>query len=219
MQETSEMNGTAMQKTILLTGATDGIGFETARMLFEQGHRVLLHGRSPEKLVDTEKTLNALPGGGRTECYVADLSRMTEVENLAAEVTERHSRLDVLINNAGVLKTPQPVTPEGLDVRFVVNTLAPCLLTQKLLPLIGSSGRIVNLSGDSIQINTDMLDPNAQVKVNRNEIDEMVPSKTSMMPKGALNTLNEDEILDLMAYLLSRGDPNHPVFQREGNSR
>ena len=146
MRETSETNATVMQKTILLTGATDGIGFETARMLFGQGHRMLLHGRNPGKLADTEKTLNALPGSGSTECYVAELARMTDVENLAAEVAGRHTRLDVLINNAGVFKTPQPVTPEGLDVRFVVNTLAPCLLTQKLLPLIGASGRVVNLS-------------------------------------------------------------------------
>lgn len=166
MHESSEMNGTAMQKTILLTGATDGIGFETARMLFEQGHRVLLHGRSPEKLADTEKTLNALSGGGRTECYVAGLSRMTEVEKLAAEVAERHSRLDVLINNAGVLKTPQPVTPEGLDVRFVVNTLAPCLLTQKLLPLIDASGQYFdNDAGQFNPPHPDALDPATTDKV------------------------------------------------------
>mgnify|MGYP001826110358 FL=1 len=135
-----------MQKTILLTGATDGIGFETAKMLFEQGHLVLLHGRNPGKLAETEKMLSALPGGGGTECYVADFSRLADVGKLAAEVAERHSRLDVLINNAGVFKTPQPVTPEGLDIRFVVNTLAPSLLTKKLLPLIDASGRVVNLS-------------------------------------------------------------------------
>lgn len=134
-----------MQKTILITGATDGIGFETAKVLLEQGHHVLLHGRNPGKLAETEQELAPLAGGG-TECYVADLSRMADVEQLAGEVAGRHSRLDVLINNAGVFKTPQTLTAEGLDVRFVVNTLAPCLLTQKLLPLIGSSGRIVNLS-------------------------------------------------------------------------
>ena len=74
------------------------------------------------------------------------------------------------------------------------------------------TGRIVNLNGDTFQINTNMLDPNAQVGVDRKQIDEIVPSKTSMMPDGLLNTLNKDEILDLMAYLLSRGDRNHPMF-------
>jgi len=77
-------------------------------------------------------------------------------------------------------------------------------------------GRIVNLAGDSFRINTNMLDPNALVGVDRKQIEEMIPSKTSMMPKGMLNTLNKDEILDLMAYLLSRGDRNAPMFKKSG---
>lgn len=75
------------------------------------------------------------------------------------------------------------------------------------------TGRIVNLSGDGININTNMLDPNAQVRIDRNNIEEIAPSRTSMMPKGLLNTLNKQEVLDLMAYLLSRGDPNSPMFK------
>lgn len=75
------------------------------------------------------------------------------------------------------------------------------------------TGRIVNLAGDSVRVQTNMLDPGALVGVDRKQIDVMLPSKTSMMPKGLLNTLNEDEVLDLMAYLLSRGDRNHPMFQ------
>jgi len=74
------------------------------------------------------------------------------------------------------------------------------------------TGRIVNLAGDSIRINTNMLDPDAQVGIDRKQIDEIVPSKISMMPKGMLNVLQEDEILDLMAFLLSRGDRNHAMF-------
>ena len=135
-----------MQETILITGSTDGIGLETARMLLEAGHHVLLHGRSPEKLEGVKDELSRLPGDGRVEAYVADLSRMAEVESLAKQVTENHTRLDVLINNAGVFKTAEPITPEGLDVRFVVNTIAPYLLTQRLLPLLGAGGRVVNLS-------------------------------------------------------------------------
>ena len=135
-----------MKKTILITGSTDGIGLETAKILVSQGHRVLLHGRNPEKLDEVERTLSGLPGGGRVESYVADLSRMTDVEAFAKAVTERHTQLDVLINNAGVYKTPEPITQEGLDVRFAVNTLAPHLLTQRLLPLLGSSSRVINLS-------------------------------------------------------------------------
>ncbi len=73
-------------------------------------------------------------------------------------------------------------------------------------------GRIVNLSGDNIMVNTDMLNPNGQVTVNRNNVDAMKPSKLSMMPTGLLDTLKEDELLDLMAYLLSRGDRKHAMF-------
>lgn len=78
------------------------------------------------------------------------------------------------------------------------------------------TGRIVNLAGDNITINTDMLDPNKLVGVNRKLIDAIVPSKVSMMPEGLLDTLNRDEILDLVAYLYSRGDRQHAMF-RKGN--
>jgi putative heme-binding domain-containing protein len=73
-------------------------------------------------------------------------------------------------------------------------------------------GRITNYGGDGITVNTNMQDPNATVTVNRNDIDSMVPSTTSMMPSGLLNTLDEDELLDLMAFLLSRGDRKNSMF-------
>ena len=135
-----------MAKTILITGATDGIGLETARLLAAAGHTVLLHGRSATKLATVEATLAALPGAGRVESFLADLARLDEVDALADAVTARHPRLDVLINNAGVFRTPDPLTADGMDVRFVVNTLAPYRLTQRLLRLLGPDGRIVNLS-------------------------------------------------------------------------
>jgi len=135
-----------MSKTILITGSTDGIGLATANRLVTQGHHVLLHGRNPAKLKKTQQSLSALPGGGRVEAYVADLSHLPDVATLAQAVTEKHGKLDVLINNAGVFKTAETRTQDGLDVRFVVNTLAPYLLTQRLLPLIETSGRVINLS-------------------------------------------------------------------------
>lgn len=133
-----------MSKTILVTGATDGIGLATAKMLVEQGHHVLLHGRNPAKVADVEKTLST--AGGNVESYVADLSNLDEVEALAKSIADKHDHLDVLINNAGIFKTSEPVTADGLDVRFVVNTVAPYLLTQRLLPLMDTQGRVVNLS-------------------------------------------------------------------------
>ena len=128
-------------RTILITGSTDGIGELTARTLVERGHTVLLHGRNPSKLDRVAASL-----GGDVERHVADLSGLDAVEAMAAAITARHDRLDVLINNAGVFKTRQPRTADGLDVRFMVNTIAPYVLTRRLLPLIPADGRVVNLS-------------------------------------------------------------------------
>jgi len=130
-----------MTKSILITGATDGIGLLTAKKLAESGHRVLLHGRNPEKLARAAEQV-----GGAPETFVADLSNRSEVVSLGQQVLERHDRLDVLINNAGILKAPNPVLENGLDIRFMVNTFAPYLLTQQLLPILPKEGRIVNLS-------------------------------------------------------------------------
>ncbi|MEB8433021.1 SDR family NAD(P)-dependent oxidoreductase [Cocleimonas sp. KMM 6892] len=135
-----------MKKTILLTGATDGIGLATAKMLLEQGNHLLLHGRNPQKLEDVVNTLSSQVEGANIESYVADLSNLSEVKKFADAVAEKHDSLDVLINNAGVFKINDPMTQDGLDVRFVVNTLAPYLLTKHLLPLLGNNGRVVNLS-------------------------------------------------------------------------
>lgn len=135
-----------MPKTILITGATDGIGLASAHILVAQGHTVLLHGRDADKLAAVSATLSALPGAGRVQAYVADLSHWAEVDALIQAVRAQHRRLDVLINNAGVFRTPEPRTADGLDMRFVVNTLAPYRLTHGWLPLLGPSSRVVNLS-------------------------------------------------------------------------
>lgn len=130
-----------MTKTILITGSTDGIGFLTARMLADQGHRVLLHGRSAAKLDAAASEI-----GGSVLSFRADLSSLAETRALAGAVRAEVSQLDVLINNAGVLKTPAPVLSNGQDVRFVVNTLAPHVLTRALLPIIPDEGRVISLS-------------------------------------------------------------------------
>ena len=135
-----------MQKTILITGSTDGIGLEAAKVLYSQGHHVLLHGRNPTKLEAAKKTLSELSGEGRVDSYLADLSRMADVEALGQTISESLDRLDVLINNAGILRTDDTFTDDGLDIRFAVNTFAPYLLTRHLLPLLGPAARVVNLS-------------------------------------------------------------------------
>lgn len=129
---------------VLITGATDGIGLATAKMLAAQGHSLLLHGRSADKLTAAAQLLST--DTNSIACYRADLSNLSEVKKLAAEIAAQHSQLDVLINNAGVFKVTPALNKDGLDVRFVVNTLAPYLLTQQLMPLLFSSSRIINIS-------------------------------------------------------------------------
>jgi NAD(P)-dependent dehydrogenase (short-subunit alcohol dehydrogenase family) len=127
------------KKTILITGSTDGIGLETARILISRGHNVLLHGRNTGKLEKVSEEL------GISEIFMADLSLMSEVKKLAFEIGQKYSHLDVLINNAGVF-TKGGMTPDGLDRRFAVNTIAPYFLTKLLLPLMDTGGRVINLS-------------------------------------------------------------------------
>jgi len=135
-----------MEKTVLITGSTDGIGLETAKAMAAEGHRVLLHGRSSEKLEQARVAVQDNASRDAVECYLADLSDLESVKGLAAAVSEKHTKLDVLINNAGIYGVPKISGDSDIDLRFVVNTIAPYLLTKLLLPLFDASGRVINLS-------------------------------------------------------------------------
>lgn len=135
-----------MIKTILLTGASDGIGLESAKKLAVLGHHLIIHGRNKSKIESVKSELMALPNVSKIDTIIADLSDLQQVTTFAKKIISDYTRLDILINNAGVFKVPNPVNAEGLDVRFVVNTIAPYLLTQLLTPLLGKNGRVVNLS-------------------------------------------------------------------------
>ncbi len=133
-------------KTILITGATDGIGLAAAKALAKDGHRILVHGRNSAKVDAARKTLAMLSQNEHIDGFIADMSRLDHVESLAEKILEKYNGLDALINNAGVFKINDPSTAIGIDVRFVVNTIAPYLLMQRLLPLFGASARIINVS-------------------------------------------------------------------------
>ena len=76
-------------------------------------------------------------------------------------------------------------------------------------------GRVANLSGENIMVMTNMLEPGKMTAVRRSTIEEVLASKTSMMPDGLLNTLTKDEILDLIAYIRSGGNPRHKLFNKQ----
>ena len=76
------------------------------------------------------------------------------------------------------------------------------------------TGVVVNMNGDRVSVNTDMFDPNQQTNINRPDIVSIEPSKVSPMPPGLLNLMREDEVMDLLAYILSGGDRTHPAFKK-----
>ncbi|GAL13522.1 probable oxidoreductase [Vibrio astriarenae] len=135
-----------MSKIILLTGATDGIGFETAQQLVANGHHLLVHGRSKAKLDAAIAALKQVNSDATVEGFLADLSDLSQVRELAQDVLKAHAHIDVIINNAGVYSTPVTTIANGQDIRFVVNTLAPYVLTKALMPALGKESRVVNLS-------------------------------------------------------------------------
>lgn len=135
-----------MSKVVVITGATDGIGLATARQLVTAGHCVVVHGRNPQKVAAVAGSLRTEYPGAHVEELVADLSNLTEAARCAETLAAREAPVDVLINNAGVFKAGDNPWVDGMDVRFVVNTLAPYLMTRRVLGSLPADGRVVNLS-------------------------------------------------------------------------
>lgn len=138
------------QRVVLVTGSTSGLGREVARALAAEGEHVIIHGRSEERglaLVDEINT--GSPGSARF--YRADFASLAQVRELAAAVLRDYHRLDVLVNNAGILpirETQRRVSEDGNELTFQVNYLSGYLLTDLLLPLLRESApaRIVNVA-------------------------------------------------------------------------
>lgn len=148
-----------MKKTIFITGSTDGIGKLTAIKLAEQGHNVILHGRNERKLHTINKEIKDKYPDSILNSYVTDLSNIESIKIMASELAKDISHIDVVINNAGVYQSKDKYASNGLDLRFMVNYLAPYFLTHNLLKAFGEPKpiqRIINLSSaaqSSIDIN------------------------------------------------------------------
>jgi NAD(P)-dependent dehydrogenase (short-subunit alcohol dehydrogenase family) len=136
------------QQTILITGATNGLGKALARELVERGSTVLLHGRSQERIDAAIAEIGQTTAGDGIIPYLADLSSLAAVRRLVEQVTSRHDNLDALVNNAGVGLKERAESDDGYELTFAVNYLAPYLLTRLLLPVLRKSApaRIVNVA-------------------------------------------------------------------------
>ncbi|MFE2936514.1 SDR family NAD(P)-dependent oxidoreductase [Streptomyces sp. NPDC059278] len=144
----------AFDGTVLVTGATQGMGRHLALDLARRGATLLLHGRDPARLDEAAAEVRAAGAGAgaAVRTYLADLADLDQVRAMAAEVREREPRLDVLVNNAvaggGADPLRREVSRQGHELRFAVNYLAPVLLTRELLPLLTASApaRVVDVA-------------------------------------------------------------------------
>lgn len=140
------------EQTILITGATDGLGRMMAERLAKLNAKVLLHGRNIEKGLSVIEEIKRSSRNKNLKYFNADFSSLKEVENMGTEILSTHNHLDMLINNAGMgggaRSSPfRELGNDGYEIRFTVNYLAQVLLTRKLVPIISApGGRIINVA-------------------------------------------------------------------------
>ena len=137
-----------MGRTILVTGATDGIGRRTAVRLAELGHHVIVHGRNDQRI---ERVLDEIHEGNPAvspSTVTGDFASLRDVEQMARDLCANHPVIDVLLNNVGIYQKHREVSEDGYEMTLAVNHLAPFLLTHLLLPLVrlSDAGRIINVS-------------------------------------------------------------------------
>ncbi len=132
----------------LVTGANSGLGFETSKALLQKGAIVIMGCRSLIKAQRARKALLQTIDSGDIELIQLDLSDLEEVNRTAEELRKKYEKLDLLINNAGLMAPPLTLSKQGLEIQFAVNHLAHMLLTLKLLPLLaqGRDARVVTVS-------------------------------------------------------------------------
>jgi NAD(P)-dependent dehydrogenase (short-subunit alcohol dehydrogenase family) len=134
-------------KTVVVTGATGGIGGATARGVAERGATVVLVARDPERGEALRAAISRATGNPRVRLFLADLSSLAAVRAVAGAIAADHPRIDVLVNNAATYTRRRNVSADGIELQWAVNHLAPFLLTRSLLgPLTAGGGRVVTVS-------------------------------------------------------------------------
>ena len=144
------------KKHIIVTGATSGIGEETALALAKTGAKVVIIGRNEAKCQATLDRINSESGGADVDYLLADFSSIKSTKNVAHTYLEKYDRLDLLVNNAGALFGKRKLSEDGLEMHIAVNHMGPFVLTTELEPLLkqtaaetGQEARVVNVNSDA----------------------------------------------------------------------
>ncbi len=145
---------------VVITGANSGIGLEAARMFAAKGAHVVLACRNPAKATDAESLVRAETPSASVEVMALDVSRLASVRAFAEAFRAKHSRLDVLCNNAGVMALPPSLTEDGFDIQMATNHLGHFALTGLLLDVLKSTGsaRVVNVSSGMHHVGGDRFE-------------------------------------------------------------
>jgi NAD(P)-dependent dehydrogenase (short-subunit alcohol dehydrogenase family) len=175
----ADESGTMSGKTVLITGATSGIGEVAARELAAKGARVVLVGRSAAKCEATAEMIRKATGNPAVEYLVADLSSQADVRRLAEEVKARCPRLDVLINNAGAMISPRQESADGIEMTWALNHLGYFLLTNLLLDTLKASApsRIVSVASDAHRMVSGIKFDDVEAKKGYNALNAYSQSK------------------------------------------
>jgi NAD(P)-dependent dehydrogenase (short-subunit alcohol dehydrogenase family) len=147
-------------KTAIVTGGNTGIGYETVKALYEKGADVTLAARNEKKAIEAVEKIKAeTKGAGNLKIGLLNLANLSQIKTFADEFKSKHTQLDILINNAGLMIPPASKTDDGFEFQFEVNFLGHFALTGHLFPLLKSSPntRIVTLSSGAATL-TDGID-------------------------------------------------------------
>ena len=138
-------------KNIIITGATDGIGLAAAKSIAKKGYHVSLVGRNPDKGKKALEAIIEYSGNENLDFFECDLSLVANVKDLADRIKNKHSKIDVLLNNAGGANKTKQITSEGLEKTFATNQMNYFVLSTELLNILSESndGRIVNVASNA----------------------------------------------------------------------
>ncbi len=168
-------------KIVLITGATGGIGKQTALTLAKVGAQVIITGRNENNGVEAVEEIKRFSGNSKVNLLLADVSKQADIKALANQVKEKYERLDILINNAGLAAAKRQLTDDGIESNFAVNVVAPFLLTHLLLDSLknSQSARVITLMGGDVPAKLEI--DNLQGERNFDGLNSYSQSKLAMM--------------------------------------